>query len=115
VINILIKFRATISNISIIDNPWGEKAVRIDLTEERELPGPVVAQRGQQNEISREIVPILSQVIRSIPVFGATGKVRVPRLTIYLTEDEWEKFIEKPSIGDVIEVEIDSGKVKVKK
>jgi len=109
----LIRFKAIVSNISIIDNPWGEKAVRIDLTEERELPGPVVVQRGQQNEISREIVPILSQVIKSIPVFGASGKVRVPRLTLYLTEDEWEKLLKKPSIGDLIEVQIASDKVKV--
>lgn len=106
-----VRFRAVLTNISVVDNPWGEKLVRLELTDERELPGPVVAQRGS-NEVAREIVPIVAQIIRSMP--GFTSRVRVPRLTVYLTEDEWERLVRKPNIGDVIEVEFSGERVEVR-
>jgi len=110
--NVLIK--AVVSNISIIDNPWGEKMIKLDLTEERETPGPVMIQRDGRDDIAKEIMPIVSQVLKSMPMFGVQGKVRVPRLTLYLTEDEWEKLLEKPTIGEIIEIKIQDKKISIK-
>ena len=108
-----ILIKAVVSNISIIDNPWGEKMIKIDLTEERETPGPIMIQKGSRDNISREIMPIVSQVLKSMPMFGTQGKVRIPRLTLYLTEDEWERILNKPTIGEVIEIEIDDKKISI--
>lgn len=113
--NAAIKFKAVISNIAILDNPWGEKTIKLDITEEREVPGPLIVQRREGGELSREIVPIISQVLKSMPIFGSMSKVRVPRITLYLTEDEWDKILAKPNIGDTIEVEFTSGKISIKK
>ncbi|MEM0092992.1 MAG: arcadin 1 [Thermofilum sp.] len=106
-------FRARVTNISLIDSPTGEKLVRIELSEERELPGPVVIQR-EESELSRELVPVLSQIFRMLPGMSQ-GSYRLPRLTLILTEDEWDKLLERPSIGDVFEVEVKTGKIGVGK
>ena len=109
-----VKFRAVVTNISLVDNPWGEKIVKIDVTEEREVPGPVIVQHGSANELSREIAPIISQVLKSMPIPGMSGRIRIPRATLYLTEDEWDRLVRKPSIGDLIEITItNEGDVKV--
>ena len=106
--------KAVVSNISIIDNPWGEKMIKLDLTEERETPGTVMIQKGGRNDIAREIMPIVSQVLKSMPMFGTQGKVRIPRLTLYLTEDEWDKILNKPTIGEIIEIELNDKKISVR-
>ncbi len=108
-----IRIKAVVSNISIIDNPWGEKMIKLDLTEERETPGTVMIQKGGRDDIAREIMPIVSQVLKSMPMFGTQGKVRVPRLTLYLTEDEWGKILNKPTIGEIIEIEINNEKITI--
>jgi hypothetical protein len=108
-----ISFRAKVTNISLVDTPFGEKLIRLELTEEREVPGPVVVQRDD-SEIAREIAPIISQVMRMMP--GLSGNVmRVPRVTVVLTEDEWESFAEKPSIGDFFTVEVSGKIIRLKK
>ncbi len=107
-----VSFKAMITNITLIDAPNGEKLVKIDLSEEREVPGPVIM--GSGSEIAREVMPVVSQILRSMPGFSG-GKVRVPRLTVYLTEDEWEKIINKPNIGEYMEVTFENKEVKMSK
>ncbi len=107
-----VSFRAMITNITLIDSPGGEKLVKIDLSEDREIPGPVIM--GQGSELAREVMPVVSQILRSMPGF-AGGRIRVPRLTIYLTEDEWDKILEKPNIGEFLEVVFEDKKISIKK
>ncbi len=106
-----VSFKAMITNITLIDSPSGEKLVKIDLSEEREMPGPVVM--GQGSELAREVVPVVSQILRSMPGFSG-GRIRVPRLTIYLSEDEWDKILDKPNIGEYLEVVFEDKKIQVR-
>lgn len=108
-----VKFKAKVSNISLFDAPFGERMVKLELTEEREMPEPVFI-RSPDSEISREIAPIISQIMRMFPG-TSPGVLRVPRITIVLTEDEWDKFVAKPSIGDYFEVIISNEKIELKR
>ena len=38
----------------------------------------------------------------------------MPRLTLWLTEDEWDKLEPKPEIGDEVEVLIEGNKVTLR-
>lgn len=108
-----VTLRARVTNISLMDHPTGERLVRLELSEEREAPGPVIIQR-EDSELAKELVPVLSQVFRMLPGMSQ-GFYRLPRLTLVLTEDEWEKLLERPSIGDVFEIEVKPGKITVKR
>lgn len=107
-----VRFKAIVTNISMVDSPWGDRMVKIDLSEEREAPSTVIMPR-EQSELAREIAPVLSQVLRSMPFFGAMSRPRLPRLSLYLTEEEWDRLVERPTIGDVMEVEIEKGFIRV--
>jgi hypothetical protein len=107
-----VTLKARVTNISLIDSPTGEKLVRIDMSEEREVPGPVIVH--ESSELGRELVPILSQMLRMLPGLGQ-GAVRLPRVSLVLTEDEWEKLPAKPSIGDFFEIEVQVGRVSVRR
>lgn len=109
-----VRFKALVTNISIVDTPWGERVVRVDLTEERETPSTFVMP-SDQSEIAREIAPVVSQILRAMPFFGVAGKARLPRLSLYLTEEEWDRLIDRPTIGDLVEVEVTKGVIRVRK
>lgn len=107
-----VRFRAVVTNISIVDTPWGEKVIRVDLTEERETPSTVIVP-ADQSELAREIAPVISQIMRTLPFFGAGGKARLPRLSLYLTEEEWDKLVTRPTIGDVMEIEVIGSSLRI--
>jgi len=109
-----VKFRAVVTNISILDTAWGERVVKVDLTEERETPSTVIVP-AEQSELARELAPVISQLMRAMPFFGGSGKARLLRLSLYLTEDEWERLTARPTIGDVMEVEVAKSSLKVRK
>jgi len=108
-----IKFKAVITSKSMYNDPTGGKGVKIELVEEKELPPPVVMSRGEGSELMRDVMPIVSQIVQALP-FTRGGKVTVPRLMIWLSEDEWDKLEPKPDIGDEVEVVITSSRVSVR-
>jgi len=94
-------FKATLVNKSIITNPLGEKMVKLEFVEEREMPGPLITSPVQYSEIAREIAPIVSQMMRT---FNPTGKLNVPRVILFLNEEEWEMARFRPEIGEEVGV-----------
>jgi len=94
-------FKATLVNKSIITNPLGEKMVKLEFVEEKEMPGPLITTPVQYSEIAREIAPIVSQMMRT---FNPTGKLNVPRVILFLSEEEWEMTRFRPEIGEEVGV-----------
>ncbi|OYT31664.1 MAG: hypothetical protein DRJ32_01250 [Thermoprotei archaeon] len=109
-----VKFKAILTSKSIIKDPLGENMIKLELMEEKDIPGPVIIHQKKDDTLSREIAPVISQIMKSLPIFSG-GKFTVPRLTILLTEDEWDRLPEKPEIGDIIEVVIKSKMIEIKK
>ncbi|MEM0217628.1 MAG: arcadin 1 [Candidatus Nezhaarchaeales archaeon] len=107
-----IKFRAVVMSKSMYNDPLGGRGVRIELSEERDVPPPVVMSRGETSDILKDVMPIVSQIIQSLP-FTRGGKVTVPRMTLWLSEEEWDKLEPKPDVGDEIEVVISSSKISI--
>ncbi|RLE90266.1 MAG: hypothetical protein DRJ49_00375 [Thermoprotei archaeon] len=105
-----VKFKAVLVSKTLITDPTGENFVKLEFVEEREVPGPIITMQGPQSELMREVIPVVSQVIRSLT---ARGRMRYPRLVLYLSEDEWSKLPRKPDIGDEIEVVIRGKEYKV--
>lgn len=98
-------FRATLVSKALIQDPVEGEGVKLELSQERSMPPPMIMSRGEESEIAREVAPIVQQVVRSMP-FGPRGKIRVPRLTIWLTREEWDRLEPKPDIGDDLEVHV---------
>lgn len=108
-----VMFKAIVTSKSMVTDALGNRGVRLDLTEEREAPPPVlISPGGSTSSLAREVAPIISQVMQSLP-FTRPGKIPLQRLTLWLTEDEWEKLEQKPEIGDEVEVKISRSSISI--
>ncbi|RLE55772.1 MAG: hypothetical protein DRJ40_07045 [Thermoprotei archaeon] len=111
-----VTFKAVVTSKTLVTDITGTKYIRIELAEERELPGPIiVAEDKEASNLVREIAPVVRQVLRTLPTPFGAGKVMTPRLTIWLTEDEWEALPDKPDIGDEVEVVVEGTRITVRK
>ncbi|PCN50157.1 hypothetical protein B6U99_05935 [Candidatus Geothermarchaeota archaeon ex4572_27] len=109
-----VKFKAVVVSKTLFNDPLMGKGVRLELAEERELPPPVmIAQSREGAELARQVMPILSQVMQALP-FMRHGKATVPRMTLWLTEEEWDSLDPKPDIGDEVEVVLEPGAVRLR-
>lgn len=101
-----VSFKAILVSKSMVMSPFGNKNIKLEFVEERELTMPVIIE-GRGGELAREIVPVVHQVMRALP-FTQAGKLTVPRMTIWLTDDEWDRLEPKPDIGEEVIVTIES-------
>ncbi len=109
-----VKFKAVVVSKSLFNDPLLGKGVKLELAEERELPPPVmIAQSREGAELARQVMPILSQVMQALP-FTRQGRATIPRMTLWLTEEEWDNLDPKPDIGDEVEVVVGAGAVRLR-
>jgi len=106
--------RGVVISKQLVYDPSGARYIKVDVIEERELPGPVAAfsaQDEQAAQLMREVMPLVTQIVRSLPFGG--GKIAVPRLTLWLTDEELEMFGDV-DVGDVVLISVENGEIKVK-
>jgi hypothetical protein len=106
-----VKFKASVAGKNVVRAPNGEKMFRIDLVEEQESPPPVFYS-SQDSELAKDVIPIMQQVLRMMPIPLSTS-FQLPRLTIWLTEDEWDRLEPKPELGDILTVIISGGEIRI--
>ena len=106
--------RGIVVSKQLVYDPTGTKYVKVDIIEEKELPGPVAAfstQDEQTAQLMREVMPLVTQLVRSLPF--ASGKISVPRITLWLTDEELEVFGDV-EVGDVVLISVESGEIKLR-
>jgi hypothetical protein len=106
-----VRFKASVAGKNVVKAPNGEKMFRLDLVEEQESPPPVFYS-SQDSDLAKDVLPIMQQVLRMMPIPLSTS-FQLPRLTIWLTEDEWDKLEPKPELGDVLTVIISGGEIRI--
>lgn len=110
----MLSIRGVVVSKQLVYDPTGVKYIKIDIIEEREMPGPVAAfsaQDEQTAQLMREVMPLVTQIVRSLPFGG--GKISVPRVTLWLTDEEVETF-GKIDVGDSVMVVVSNGEIKIK-
>ncbi|MEM2904698.1 MAG: arcadin 1 [Candidatus Bathyarchaeia archaeon] len=107
-------FKAILTSKALVQDPVEGEGVKLELAQEKSIPPPMILSRSEESEIAREVAPIVQQVVRSMP-FAPRGKIRVPRLTLWLTREEWDRLEPKPDIGDEVEVRVLGTSVEVMK
>ena len=93
-------------NMVRIKDTW---AIRLDFAEERPAP-PVMTPR---DSIVGEIMPIIERTIQALSPI--TSAQMMPRMTLWLTDDEWDSLDRKPEVGEEVTVIItDENKIIIK-
>lgn len=102
-------FKGVVVSKTMVQDPTGTKYIKIDVVEEKELPSAMFfSESSEVSSIARDVIPLLNQILRSLPFTG--GKVQVPRVTIWFTEEEIEEM-GNIDVGDVVEIYIERSKV----
>jgi hypothetical protein len=106
--------RGVVVSKQLVYDPTGTRYIKIDIIEEKELPGPVAAfsaQDEQAAQLMREVMPLVTQIVRSLPFGG--GKISVPRVTLWLTDEEVEIFGDI-DVGETITISVEGGVISIK-
>ena len=103
--------RLLVVSKSVVYDPTGTRYIKIELVEEREIPGPIftIDPSNELARIVREVAPVIQQLMRALPI---SNKITVPRVTLFLTEDEAE-LLGPVDVGDFVEMEISPGGVRL--
>ncbi|WP_291764765.1 arcadin 1 [Caldivirga sp. UBA161] len=110
-------FKGYVVSKTLIMDPFGGKMFKIDIVEERENPGLVATGSGESSALSRDMLEMMQNIFRSIPMLGQMigGKVPIPRVTLMLTEEEMDELGGKMDVGEYVYVKIQGGKITIEK
>ncbi len=108
--------RGYVLSKSIVNDPLGGKLIRIEIVEEKEIPGPVVAGSDEVVRLAREVLPLVQQFIRAIPMASMllSNKVPIPRVTIWLSEEEADR-LGHVDVGDNVEIVVESYRLEIRR
>ncbi|WP_054841729.1 arcadin 1 [Vulcanisaeta distributa] len=113
----MITIKGYVVSKTLVNDPTGGRMIAIQIVEERETPGPpVITGTDETSQMMRDVMPpLVQQLLRSMPMVGPlmSGKVPIPRLLIWLNEDEAEALGPKLDVGDAVEIRIDNGKLEL--
>ncbi|GGP19330.1 hypothetical protein GCM10007981_02580 [Thermocladium modestius] len=113
----MVSFKGYVFSKTLMPDPLGNKLIKIDIVEEKETPGPVVTGADESAMMAREVMNMMQQVLKSMPILNQAlgNKVMVPRVTIWLTDDEIEYLGGRLDVGDYVEVSIQNGSINIKR
>ncbi|KUO84713.1 MAG: arcadin 1 [Caldivirga sp.] len=110
-------FKGYVVSKTLVMDPFGGRMFKIDIVEERENPGLVATTSGESAGLTRDMLEMMQNIFRSIPMLGqmVSGKIPVPRVTLMLTEEEMEELGGKIDVGEYVYVKIQGGKIEILK
>lgn len=109
----MVVVKGVVVSKQLVSDPTGTRYIKIDVVEERDLPGPLIMSPPDEQaaQMAREIMPLVTQIVKSLPF--SLNKIAVPRLTIWLTDEEAESLGEV-DVGDTVDIMIEQGSIKIK-
>ncbi|MEZ0247739.1 MAG: arcadin 1 [Thermoproteus sp.] len=109
----MVVVKGVVVSKQLVTDPTGTRYIKIDVVEEKDIPGPLIMSTPDEQaaQMAREIMPLVSQIVKSLPF--SLNKIAVPRLTIWLTDDEAESLGEI-DVGDNVDIEIEQGAIKIR-
>jgi hypothetical protein len=105
-------FRVRVSKIESIRDLDGNLGKRIELVEERQIPRFVVKPQSEEARVVQDVFQALQQ---QLPVFPARGEFSVPKIILFLTEQEYESLSIEFDVNQVYEIALENQTIKFKK
>lgn len=105
-------FRVRVSKIESIRDLDGNLGKRIELVEERQIPRFVVKPQSEEARVVQDVFQALQQ---QLPVFPARGEFSVPKIILFLTEQEYERLSIEFDVNQVYEIALENQTIKFKK
>jgi hypothetical protein len=82
-------FRVRVNKIESIRDIDGNLGKRIELIEDRQIPNFVVRPQTEEAKMVQDVMQALQQ---QMPMFPMRTEVAIPKIILFLTEQEYEKI-----------------------
>lgn len=105
-------FRVRVHKIESIRDLDGNLGKRIELIEERQIPRFVVRPQTEEAKVVQDVLQTLQQ---QLPMFPARAEFAVPKIILFLTEQEYEQLGIDFDVNQVYEITLENQAIKFRK
>jgi len=104
--------RVRVQKIESIRGPEGNRGKRIELIEDRVIPRFAVKPPTEEGRVVQEVVQALQ---RQLPVFAVQSQLSIPKIILFLTEQEYEELSIKFDVNQVYELKLSNQAINFKR
>ncbi len=105
-------FRVRVHKIESTRDLDGNLGKRVELIEDRQIPHFVVR---PQTEEAKMVQDVLQALQTQIPMFPARGEIAMPKIILFLTEQEYEALGIEFDVNQIYEIALESHTVRFMK
>lgn len=105
-------FRVRVHKIESIRDLDGDLGKRIELIEDRQIPRFVVRPQTEEAKVVQDVMQALQQ---QLPMFPARAEFAVPKIILFLTEQEYESLNIDFDVNQIYEITLENQTIKFKK
>lgn len=105
-------FRVRVNKIESIRDIDGNLGKRIELVEERQIPQFAIRPQSEEARVVQEVFQTLQQ---QLPIFPARAQFTVPKIILFLTEQEYESLGITFDVNQVYEITLENQTIKFRK
>lgn len=105
-------FRVRVNKIESIRDLDGNLGKRIELVEERQIPRFVVRPKTEEAKMVQDVLQAVQQ---QIPMFPAKTQLAIPKIILFLTEQEYERLDIDFDVNQVYEITLENQAITFKK
>jgi len=105
-------FRVRVNKIESIRDLDGNLGKRIELVEERKIPHLVVK---PSTEEAKMVQDVLQAVQQQLPMFPARRQLAIPKIILFLTEQEYERLGIAFDVNQIYEIKLENQAIKFTK
>ncbi len=98
-------FRVRVNKIESTRDIDGNLGKRIELLEEREIPRFAVRPQTEEAKVVQDVVQALQQ---QMPMFGPRTQLAIPKIILFLTEQEYERLGIEFDVNQVYEISLEN-------
>ncbi|MGQ9507074.1 MAG: arcadin 1 [Candidatus Bathycorpusculaceae bacterium] len=105
-------FRVRVNKIESIRDLDGNLGKRIELVEERPIPRFVVRPQTEEAKMVQEVFQAVQQ---QLPIFPARTEFAIPKIILFLTEQEYESLGIDFDVNQTYEIWLENQNIRFKK
>jgi hypothetical protein len=105
-------FRVRVNKIESIRDVDGNLGKRIELVEEREMSNYVMRPQTEEAKVMQDVLQALQQ---QMPMLSPRQQMAVPKIILFLTEDEYDSLGLNFDVNQVYEVSLGGQGIKFTK
>jgi hypothetical protein len=105
-------FRVRVHKIESIQDLDGNLGKRIELIEDRQIPRFVVRPQTEEAKVVQDVMQALQQ---QLPMFPARAELAVPKIILFLTEQEYESLGIDFDVNQIYEITLENQTIRFMK